>query len=77
MGGVTVRCAVAPGPLAPMVADAIRAGGGVVVDVADADALVWTDPLDAPGLGELFGGGAPHPMGPVAVRGYRPLPFTH
>jgi len=54
LGGVTVRCAVAPRPPAPIVTDAIRAGGGVVVDVADAEALVWTDPLDASGLGELL-----------------------
>ena len=51
---MNVRCAVAPGPPTPIVTDAIRAGGGAVVDVADAQALVWTDPLDEPGLGELL-----------------------
>ena len=51
---MNVRCAVAPGPPTPIVTDAIRTGGGAVVDVADAQALVWTDPLDEPGLGELL-----------------------
>lgn len=51
---MNVRCAVAPGSPAPIVTDAIRAGGGAVVDIADAEALVWTDPLDEPGLGELL-----------------------
>jgi phosphoglycerate dehydrogenase-like enzyme len=54
LGGVTILCAVAPGPPAPIVADAIRAGGGVVVDVADAEALVWTDSLDVSGLSALL-----------------------
>jgi phosphoglycerate dehydrogenase-like enzyme len=54
LGGVNVRCAVAPGPPAPIITDAIREGGGEVVDVADAQALVWTDPLDASALGELL-----------------------
>jgi phosphoglycerate dehydrogenase-like enzyme len=49
---VSLRCAVAPGPPTPTVAEAIRAGGGVIVDVTDAEALVWTDPLDVTGLGE-------------------------
>ncbi len=43
---------MAPGPPTPTVADAIRAGGGAVVDVTDAEALVWTDPLDVTGLVE-------------------------
>jgi phosphoglycerate dehydrogenase-like enzyme len=51
---MTVRCAVAPDPPAPIITDAIRAGGGVVVDVTDAEALVWTDALDASGLGDLL-----------------------
>lgn len=54
MDGVTVRCAVAPDPPTPIITDAIRAGGGVVVDVTDAEALVWTDALDASGLGDLL-----------------------
>lgn len=54
MDGVSIRCAVSPGAPAPIIADAIHAGGGVVVDVADAEALVWTDSLDASGLGELL-----------------------
>lgn len=46
---MNLPCAVAPGPPAPSVADAIRAGGGAVVDGGDAEALVWTDPLDVTG----------------------------
>lgn len=51
---VSVRCAVAPGPPTPIVADAIRAGGGAVVNIAHAEALVWTDSRDVAGLGELL-----------------------
>jgi len=51
---VSFRCAVAPGPPAPIVADAIRAGGGVLVDVANAEAPVWTDSLDVSGLRALL-----------------------
>ena len=51
---MNVRCAVAPGSPAPIVTNAIRAGGGTVVDIANAEALMWTDPIDAPGLGELL-----------------------
>jgi phosphoglycerate dehydrogenase-like enzyme len=54
LGGVSIRCAVAPGPPAPIVADAIRAGGGVLVDVANAEAPVWTDSLDVSGLRALL-----------------------
>jgi phosphoglycerate dehydrogenase-like enzyme len=36
------RIAVLPPDVRPWGADAVRAGGGVVVDVAEADALVWT-----------------------------------
>lgn len=52
--GVTVQCAVEPDYPAPVLVDAIRAGGGAVVDVADAQALVWTDPLDVAGLDGLL-----------------------
>ncbi len=51
---MTVRCAVAPGPIAPIVAEAITAAGGVLVEPAEAEALVWTDPFDAKGLGDLL-----------------------
>jgi phosphoglycerate dehydrogenase-like enzyme len=54
MGSVAVLCAVAPRPPAPIVAEAIRTGGGAVVGVADAEALVWTDLCDALGLDELL-----------------------
>ena len=49
--GDPLRCAVAPGPVAPIVAAAVTAGGGVLVDPSEAEALVWTEPLDGPGLG--------------------------
>ena len=33
-----------------MIVEAVVAGGGVVVDPSEAEALVWTEPLDGPGL---------------------------
>jgi phosphoglycerate dehydrogenase-like enzyme len=51
-----VRCAVAPGPPSTAIIDAIVAGGGVIVEPAEADALVWTDPQDGPGLGRTLAG---------------------
>jgi phosphoglycerate dehydrogenase-like enzyme len=51
---VTLRCAVAPGPVAPVVAEAITGAGAVLVDVDHAEALVWTDPNDAGGLADLL-----------------------
>lgn len=43
------RCAIAPTAPEALV-DAVVAGGGTVVDLAEAEALVWTDPLDVDGL---------------------------
>ena len=51
---MTLRCAVAPGPIAPVVAEAITAAGGELVDEREAEALVWTDPSDANGLADLL-----------------------
>lgn len=51
---VTLRCAVAPGPVASVVAEAITTAGGVLVDVEKAEALIWTDPSDAGGLADLL-----------------------
>ncbi|HVF14805.1 MAG TPA: NAD(P)-dependent oxidoreductase, partial [Acidimicrobiales bacterium] len=45
-----MRCAIAPGPVAPIVADAVVAGGGVIVEPSEADVLVWTEPMDGPRL---------------------------
>ncbi|HVM01373.1 MAG TPA: NAD(P)-dependent oxidoreductase [Acidimicrobiales bacterium] len=43
-------------PAAPAsVLDAIAAGGGSVVEAAEAEAVVWTDPVDADGLEALLG----------------------
>jgi phosphoglycerate dehydrogenase-like enzyme len=53
---VTLRCAVAPGPIAPVVAGAITGAGGTLVGPEAAEALVWTDATDASGLAELLGG---------------------
>ena len=39
----TVRIAVGPQGLADWACDAVRAGGGEVVDVSEAQGLVWTD----------------------------------
>jgi phosphoglycerate dehydrogenase-like enzyme len=36
------------------VADAVTAGGGRLVDPAQADAIVWTDPRDVAGLDEML-----------------------
>ncbi len=48
------RCVIAPdtgdGPLTA----AVRAGGGEVVDAADAEAVIWLDPADADGLARLL-----------------------
>lgn len=51
---MTVPCAVAPGPVAPVVAEAITGGGGILVDPDRAEALVWTDATDPAGLSELL-----------------------
>jgi phosphoglycerate dehydrogenase-like enzyme len=52
---MSLLCAVAPGPPAPAVAEAITAAGAVLADPDAAEALVWTDPTDAAGLSEVLG----------------------
>ena len=47
---------MAPGPVAPVVAEAITSAGGELVDPDDAEALVWTDPFDAGALSRLLAG---------------------
>ena len=42
--------------MAPVVAEAIIGAGGELVEVDEAEALVWTDPTDAGALAELLGG---------------------
>lgn len=49
-----MHVAVAPGPVAPVVAEAITSAGGVLVGPGDAEALVWTDASDATSLAELL-----------------------
>ena len=51
---MALRCAVAPGPVAPVVAEAITSAGGELVGPDDAEALVWTDPFDAAALTRLL-----------------------
>jgi phosphoglycerate dehydrogenase-like enzyme len=54
MADAPVPCAVAPGPVAPVLVEAIVAGGGAVVEPSEAAVLVWTDPVDRPGLEALL-----------------------
>ncbi|MEA2717591.1 MAG: hypothetical protein QOI99_1908 [Actinomycetota bacterium] len=54
MDGPGVRCAVAPEPASPVIVEAVVAGGGVVVDPSEAEALIWTEPLDGPGLADTL-----------------------
>lgn len=44
------RCAVLPSGRADHLEQAVRDGGGEVVDVADASAVIWVDPKDPEGL---------------------------
>jgi phosphoglycerate dehydrogenase-like enzyme len=46
--------AVAPASSPEWVRDAVRAGGAEIVDVADADAVIWTTARDADGLWSLL-----------------------
>jgi phosphoglycerate dehydrogenase-like enzyme len=55
-----VRVTVAPEGVRPWIADAIRAGGGTVADAADADALVWADPMNVDDLDLLLKTRATH-----------------
>jgi phosphoglycerate dehydrogenase-like enzyme len=48
------RIAVLPAGRLPFMTAAVDAGGGDVVDPADADALVWTDHADPASLGALM-----------------------
>ena len=48
------RVALGPSIAPTWMADAIIAGGGEVVDLADADALVWADGQDANALAEVL-----------------------
>ncbi len=54
IGGL--QCAVAPAPPAPLIADAVVAGGGSLADPSEAEVLVWTDPTDASALADLLAG---------------------
>ncbi len=49
-----LRVAVAPEGVRGFCRDAVIAGGGELVPVGDADALVWTDPADSGALSEAL-----------------------
>jgi phosphoglycerate dehydrogenase-like enzyme len=51
---MSLRCAVAPGPIAQIVTEAITGAGGSLAEPEDAEALVWTDPMGAAELAELL-----------------------
>jgi phosphoglycerate dehydrogenase-like enzyme len=51
-----VKVAVAPAGARTWLADAVVAGGGELVDPADAEVLVWTVPHDADALGAILDG---------------------
>src|SRR5688500_17057891 len=53
-GSDPVRVAVAPDGSPAWVADAVVAGGGHVVPVQEAEALVWAAPMQPQALGELM-----------------------
>jgi phosphoglycerate dehydrogenase-like enzyme len=48
------RVALAPDSAAPWLRDAIADGGGHLVELADAEVLVWGAPRDAPGLANVL-----------------------
>ena len=48
------RIALAPGEAPDWVHDAVQAGGGEIVPLADAEAMVWTAPRDPEGLAALL-----------------------
>lgn len=49
-----VKMAVGPTGTRDWIRDAVRAGGAELADVADAEALVWTDEADPDGLQEIL-----------------------
>jgi phosphoglycerate dehydrogenase-like enzyme len=51
-----LRIALAPRGSRPWLADAIRSGGGTVVDAGDAEALVWAEPRGADELAAVLAG---------------------
>ena len=57
MDARVVRCAVAPHPPSPVIVDAVVTGGGTLVDPSEAEVLVWTEPLDGPGLAATLAAG--------------------
>ncbi len=50
------RVALGPSTAPPWMAEAIRSGGGELVDLSDAEALVWSDPRNAAALAESLDG---------------------
>jgi phosphoglycerate dehydrogenase-like enzyme len=48
------RCSVLPADRAAFLHDAVAEGGGRVVDIDDAEALIWVDPADTAGLADTL-----------------------
>jgi phosphoglycerate dehydrogenase-like enzyme len=48
------RCTVLPAERAGFLHDAVTEGGGRIVDVGEAEALIWVDPADASGLADTL-----------------------
>src|SRR3954453_22705261 len=65
---MSLRCAVAPGPVAPALAAAVAGGGGRLGDPGQAEALIWTDPMDWSGLR--------HPLAALPAVRWVQLPFA-
>ncbi len=57
MGIQGKRIAVEPGHLRPWLKEAVLAGGGELVPLAEAEALVWTDAFDVPKLKQCLAEG--------------------
>jgi phosphoglycerate dehydrogenase-like enzyme len=52
--GDAPRIAVLPRGQREWLDEAVRAGGGIVCEVSEAEGIVWTDPRDAAGLGKIL-----------------------
>ncbi len=65
--------ALAPEGTRSWLGDAVEAGGATVVEPAEADGLVWTDPADPAGLGDAARRPPGTRLGAAAVGGHRAL----
>ena len=67
------RIALAPEPAPGWMAEAISDGGGHIVPLAEAEAIVWADPRDPDDAGQAARRGTARALGAVAVRRHREL----